>query len=100
MYSVKYRLRHAETGWRRTAAKGVPLLSADGGTREWVGMNIDIDARKRPEEHAKFIMRELSHRTKNLLAVVYSMARQAAKYSRVSDFVADFGARLQGLSRA
>ena len=63
-------------------------------------MNIDIDARKRSEEHAQFIMRELSHRTKNLLAVVYSMARQAAKYSRVSDFVSDFGARLQGLSRS
>ncbi len=100
MYSVEYRLRHTETGWRWTAAKGVPLLSADGGIREWVGMNVDIDARKRSEEHAKFIMRELSHRTKNLLAVVYSMARQAAKYSQVSDFVADFGARLQGLSRS
>lgn len=28
------------------------------------------------------------------------MARQAAKYSRVSDFVSDFGARIQGLSRS
>ena len=100
MYSVEYRLCHAETGWRWTAAKAVPLMFPNGEVREWVGMNIDIDARKRSEEHAQFIMRELSHRTKNLLAVVYSMARQAAKYSRVSDFVSDFGARLQGLSRS
>jgi len=99
-YSVEYRLCHAQTGWRWTAAKAVPLMAASGEVREWVGMNIDIDARKRSEEHAQFIMRELSHRTKNLLAVVYSMARQAAKYSRVSDFVSDFGARLQGLSRS
>ena len=82
------------------AAKAVPLMSASGDVREWVGMNIDIDARKRSEEHAQFIMRELSHRTKNLLAVVYSMARQAAKYGRVTEFVSDFGARLQGLSRS
>ena len=100
MYSVEYRLCHSETGWRWMAAKAVPLMSANGEVREWVGMNIDIDARKRSEEHAQFIMRELSHRTKNLLAVVYSMARQAAKYSLVSDFVSDFGARLQGLSRS
>ena len=100
MYSVEYRLRHAETGWRWMAAKAVPLMSAMGDVREWVGMNIDIDARKRSDEHTQFILRELSHRTKNLLAVVYSMARQAAKYSRVSDFVSDFGARLQGLSRS
>ena len=100
MYTVEYRLRHAETGWRWMAAKSVPLFTANGETREWIGMNIDIDDRKRSEEHSQFIMRELSHRTKNLLAVVYSMARQAAKYGRVSDFVADFGSRLQGLSRS
>jgi PAS domain S-box-containing protein len=100
IYSVEYRLCHSEEGWRWMAAKAVPLMSASGEVREWVGMNIDIDARKRSEQHAQFIMRELSHRTKNLLAVVYSMARQAAKYSRVSDFVSDFGARLQGLSRS
>jgi two-component sensor histidine kinase len=63
-------------------------------------MNIDIDGRKRSEGHARFILRELSHRTKNLLAVVYAMARQTAKFGDNSSFAEDFGARLQGLARS
>lgn len=101
MYSVEYRLRHAGSNWRWTAAKSVPLLTGTGAIREWVGMNIDIDDRKRSEEHAQFVMRELSHRTKNLLTVVYSMARQSAKFEgKTSDFIIDFGARIQGLAKS
>jgi PAS domain S-box-containing protein len=100
MYAAEYRLCHAGHGWRWMAAKAVPLFDGEGKVREWVGMNIDIDASKRSEEHSQLIMRELSHRTKNLLTVVYSMARQAAKYGRLSDFVADFGSRIQGLSKS
>ena len=99
-YSVEYRLRHLKSGYRWTAAKGVPLLNPNGEVREWVGMNTDIEERRRSEEHMQFVMKELSHRTKNLLAVIYSMARQIAKHSRPADFIADFSARIQGLSRS
>ncbi len=99
-YSVEYRLRHFKSGYRWTAAKGVPLLSPIGEVREWVGMNTDIDERRRSEEHMQLVMKELSHRTKNLLAVIYSMAKQIAKHSRPADFIADFSARIQGLSKS
>jgi PAS domain S-box-containing protein len=98
-YSIELRLRHS-SGWRWTAAKAVPLVKANGGVREWVGMNIDIDGRKRSEDHAQFILRELSHRTKNLLAVVDAMARQTAKSGDNPSFAEDFSARLQGLARS
>jgi PAS domain S-box-containing protein len=100
-YSVEYRLRHSALGWRWMAAKAVPLYTDTGVVREWVGMNIDIDERKRAERHMMFVMRELSHRTKNILAVVYSMAHQAAKQPEsVSVFLKDFMGRIQGLSRS
>jgi PAS domain S-box-containing protein len=47
-YSKEVQLRHT-SGWRWTAAKAVPLLNENGGVREWVGMNVDIDERKRSE---------------------------------------------------
>jgi two-component sensor histidine kinase len=37
-------------------------------------MNEDISDRKRRDEHLQLVMRELSHRTKNLLAVIQSIA--------------------------
>jgi two-component sensor histidine kinase len=53
------------------------------------------------EERLRFIAHELSHRTKNLLAVVQSIANQTASRSAsLKDFQAVFGQRLQGLSRS
>jgi two-component sensor histidine kinase len=84
MYSVEYRVRHHQFGWRWMAAKGVPVVSINGDIREWVGMNIDIDDQRRSEERMQFIIDELSHRTKNLLAVIHAMSRQAAKHGNTS----------------
>ena len=99
IFRQEYRLQHAELGYRWTAAKAVPM-TANGEVLEWVGMNTDVDERRRWEDHTQFVMRELSHRTKNLLAVIYSMARQSAKNARDGDFLADFSERIQGLSRS
>ncbi len=44
-------------------------------------------------------MRELTHRSKNLLAVIQAMARQTAHHAgSVEGFLAQFGARLQALA--
>jgi PAS domain S-box-containing protein len=62
--------------------------------------NTDITERKRYEEHFELIMRELSHRSKNLLAVVQSIARQVANQTEnFRDFEAAFSARLQAFAQ-
>lgn len=44
-------------------------------------------------------MRELTHRSKNLLAVIQAMARQTARHTNSADeFLDQFGARLQALA--
>ena len=73
-YNIEYRLRHVSGGYRWTAARGVPLENSEGEVTAWVGMNEDIADRKRRDEHLQLVMRELSHRTKNLLAVIQSIA--------------------------
>lgn len=61
----------------------------------------DITERKRQEAQTRFVMRELSHRTKNLLAVVQAMARQTARLSRdLDDFQARFAERVAALARS
>jgi two-component sensor histidine kinase len=61
----------------------------------------DISDRKRRERHLASVMRELTHRSKNLLAIVQAMARQTAIRSEdLLDFESRFSGRLQSLSRS
>jgi PAS domain S-box-containing protein len=41
-YAATYRLRRADSAYRLFAARGVPVLEADGTVREWVGACADI----------------------------------------------------------
>jgi PAS domain S-box-containing protein len=61
----------------------------------------DITARKRAEEHMAFLMRELSHRTKNVMAVVEAIAWQTARNSvDLKNFEQSFMQRLEALGRS
>jgi PAS domain S-box-containing protein len=100
-YLVEYRVHNIDGGYRWTSAHGVPLLDDAGEVTEWVGMNEDISQRKRAEEHSSLIMRELSHRTKNLLAVIASLARRTFRDSQDARAQsADFVDRIHGLARS
>jgi two-component sensor histidine kinase len=59
----------------------------------------DVTERKAAEDHAQFLMHELSHRSKNLLAVIQSISRRTARTTKtMEDFESRFGRRLQGLA--
>ncbi|MBY0612213.1 MAG: PAS domain-containing protein [Beijerinckiaceae bacterium] len=76
-----------------------PLYNAANEIIGMVGISTDITERKANEEQRQFLMRELTHRSKNLLAVVQSMARQTATMSQsMTDFQSRFSARLLGLA--
>jgi two-component sensor histidine kinase/PAS domain-containing protein len=71
----------------------------DGKPVRLLGASIDITERKRSEQHLRFLLRELSHRSKNLLAVIQAMAGQTAKSAEsVEVFRRRFGERLMGLA--
>jgi PAS domain S-box-containing protein len=60
---------------------------------------IDITERKASEDHLRLLMRELTHRSKNLLAVIQSIARQTARHSgSIESFLDQFAARTQALA--
>ncbi len=61
--------------------------------------SIDVTERKEGEAHLRLLLRELTHRSKNLLAVIQAMARQTARHARsIESFLSQFGARLQALA--
>lgn len=57
----------------------------------------DLSERQRFEEQIKFLMREVNHRSKNLLGLVQSVARQTAS-SSPGDFLERFQERMQALA--
>ena len=68
------------------------------GRRFVVGMAVDITERKQAEEHTNMLLREVSHRSKNLLAVVQAVARQSSREKDPFTFVQQFTARVAGLA--
>lgn len=76
-----------------------PLRNEAG---EIVGLTcaaVDVTERKEGEAHLRLLLRELTHRSKNLLAVIQAMARQTANHAGSIDaFLAQFGSRLQALA--
>jgi PAS domain S-box-containing protein len=63
-----------------------------------VALLTDMTERNRYEEQIRLLMREVNHRSKNLLAVVQSVARQTATHADPEKFAQRFSERLQGLA--
>lgn len=76
-----------------------PLLSDDGNITHVIASATDVTERKRREDHILTLMRELTHRTNNMLANVAAMARQTAMQSEnLTDFDGRFAGRLHSLA--
>jgi PAS domain S-box-containing protein len=76
-----------------------PLRDVTGYVLGLVGTAVDVTKRKTDEAHMRLLMRELTHRSKNLLAVIQAMARQTARHTNsIEGFVAQLDARLQALA--
>jgi PAS domain S-box-containing protein len=76
-----------------------PLRNDAGDVVGLTCASVDVTERKEGEAHLRLLLRELTHRSKNLLAVIQAMARQTARHTgSVDSFLSQFGARLQALA--
>lgn len=86
------------TLWLRGHGR-VLARTPDGKAHRLVSIVADVTERKAAEDHAQFLMHELSHRSKNLLAVIQSISRRTARTAAtMEEFESRFGRRLQGLA--
>ena len=76
-----------------------PLREDGGGIVGLTCAAVDVTGRKEGEAHLRLLLRELTHRSKNLLAVIQAMARQTARHAgSTQSFLTQFGARLQAMA--
>ena len=76
-----------------------PDLNANGGVAGLITTAREVTEQKRREQTLRALLREVSHRSKNLLAIIQSIAAQTGRYSdTIGEFLTRFRGRLQSLS--
>ncbi|MCY7398356.1 MAG: PAS domain-containing protein, partial [Sphingomonas bacterium] len=100
-YEIEYRLRHHSGEYRWTIGRANPIRNAEGEIVRWIGTCTDIDGAKRQAEKREVMSRELSHRIKNIFAVISGLiglsARQTPEAKPFADQLRD---RVLALGRA
>jgi two-component sensor histidine kinase len=100
-YEIEVRNRRHDGEYRWFLTRAVPVRNAAGRITGWVGSTTDIDDRRQTEEHQRMLTAELSHRVKNMLAVVQVLAeRSGASATSVEQCLEAFRGRLGALSAA
>jgi PAS domain S-box-containing protein len=99
--TVEARYRNAAGEYRVLQTHARPRFSADGAFAGLIGVNVDTTERKQAEEGRELLLAELSHRVKNMLAVVQGVARQTFRSAdSVVEAQASFEGRLIALAHA
>jgi two-component system CheB/CheR fusion protein len=94
-------LTHRAKDGRELTVESRIVLDRVDGRRLALESTRDITERKTFEGRQQLLLRELSHRIKNTLAVVQAIAHQTQRYSHSpEDFIMRFDGRLQALSNA
>jgi PAS domain S-box-containing protein len=82
-------------------AQAAPILDDDGKAEIAIVALQDISGRKQAEAHQRLLINELSHRAKNLLAIIQSVAQQSFRGDDpTATQLARFEGRLGALSAA
>jgi PAS domain S-box-containing protein len=100
-YEVEYRLRRADGEYRWMLARGLPMQDQEGKVSRWIGTCTDIQEQKASAEQHELLNRELSHRIKNIFAVISGLITLSLRgHPEFAELGGDLQARVLALGRA
>ncbi len=100
-YEIEYRLRHCSGTYRWVLGRALPVRDGDGRIVRWIGTCTDIDSAKRAAEQNDILSRELSHRIKNIFAIISGLIRMSARQMpAMRRFADDLAKRIAALGAA
>jgi PAS domain S-box-containing protein len=100
-YEIEYRLRRHDGVYRWTLGRAQPIRNDKGEITRWFGTCTDIDDLKRMEQGKDLLSQELSHRIKNIFAVVSALiALSAREHPEAKAFASSVRQRINALARA
>lgn len=100
-YAIEYRLRHHDGTYRWVLGRALPVRAADGAILRWFGTCTDIHEQKLAYEEREVISQELSHRIKNIFAVIAGLIAFSARGKpEFAGIASDLRHRITALGRA
>ena len=100
-YHIEYRLRHHSGEYRWTIGRALPLRDEDGRIIRWIGTCTDVHEAKQYAEKNEILTRELSHRIKNIFAVISGLIGLSARGdASQKEFAVSLQERIAALGRA
>ena len=100
-YFIEYRLRHRSGEYRWTIGRAQPVRDEQGEIIRWMGTCTDIHEAKQHAAHNDILSRELSHRIKNIFAVISGLVGLSARHDPAQKaFAAKLQERVAALGRA
>ncbi len=100
-YEIEYRLRHESGAYRWVLGRATPIRDVQGRITRWFGTCTDIDELKRLQAGKDLLSQELSHRIKNIFAVVSALiALSAREFPEAKPFAQAVRNRVAALARA
>lgn len=100
-FSCEYRILQPDGSVRWLLARGKLVRDAEGVAQRFSGASVEITDRKIAEEQRLELMREMSHRMKNMLSMVQAITTQTFRQmSSVEEGRASISGRVAALSRA
>ena len=100
-YEIEYRLRHNSGEYRWVLGRALPVRNPEGAIIRWIGTCTDIDEAKRAAERNELLSRELSHRIKNIFAVISGLiSLTGSRAGELRPMVKELLGRIAALARA
>lgn len=100
-YQIEYRLRHRSGEYRWTIGRALPIRDGDGRIIRWIGTCTDVHDAKQFAAQNEILTRELSHRIKNIFAVISGLIGLSAREDAgQKKFAASLQQRIAALGRA
>lgn len=100
-FDAEFRLKRADGSWKWVLALAVPVAEDNSPLRRWFGTLTDIDEVRAALEERDLLANELSHRIKNIFAVVTGLATLKARKSPEHEpFAQELTKVLRALGRA
>ncbi len=99
-YESEVRLRLHDGSYRWILSRAAPVMEVDGAAR-WFGTLFDIDEAHRESEKRELLASELSHRIKNIFAVISGLiALRSRGRPEVKHFAEELNAAVRSLGTA
>ena len=100
-FESEYRMQRQDGEWRWVISRAMPMVGPAGEIKRWFGTITDIDETRDLSDARDLLARELSHRIKNIFAVVSGLVSiKVREYPEAENFAQDISGTIKSLGIA